>query len=82
MKKLSVQTKLDMYETAVELIFQYPEWDSEHVHEYYICADTKPKYSEDDFYVACQVAEVTKRGMDNPTYNKVLVLVKLEVLQA
>ena len=79
---MSKNDMLDMYETAVELIFQYPEWDSEHVHEYYICADTKPKYSEDEFYVACQVAGATKRGMDNPTYDKVLALVqvKLEVL--
>ena len=80
--KMSVRDELDMYETAVELIFQYPEWDSEHVHEYYICAYEPLKYSEDDFYVACQVAEATKRGMDNPTYDKVLALVKLEVLQA
>ena len=80
--KMSVQDKLDMYETAVELIFQYPGWDSEHVHEYYICADTKPAYSEEDFYVACQVAEATKQDMDNPTYDKVLAQVKLEAHQA
>jgi hypothetical protein len=76
---MSKDAKLEMFETAVELVFTYPDWNAEHVHEYYICAYTKPKYSEDDFYVACQVAEVIKRGMDNPTYDAVLAEVKHDI---
>ena len=55
MKVLKKKDKEDLVGTAVQIAFEYPDWNCFHVHDMYECGSVR-SYSEDD------LADMTRRA--------------------